>query len=87
MKCISFITQTFLLKSECIYAEEQFTYAIKQQAYVQEASSHQYNSMLIVHALKLDPEWGHMYTHTHKRIHGHTGILTKMPTPLLSGFY
>lgn len=67
-----------------------------QQAYLQEVSPHQYDSMLIVHALKL-PTWG---TYTHARAHTHTYIHTyintymytqvhrpKIPTPLLSGLY
>lgn len=50
-----------------------------QQAYLQEVSPHQYDSMLIVHALKLYPHGGHTHAcaHTHKHIHGHTGTQTK----------
>lgn len=42
--------QTFLLKNECIYAKGLFTYVVKQQAYLQETSPPQYDSMLITHA-------------------------------------
>lgn len=56
-----------------------------QQAYLQEVSPHQYDSMLIVHALKRYPHGRHTHTHvhtltrthTHKHIHGHTGTQTK----------
>lgn len=53
--------------------------------YLQEASSSQYDSMLILHALKLNPHTG-AHVHTHKRVHGHADTQTKTPTPLLSGF-
>lgn len=46
----------------------------------------QYNSMLILHALRWDPRSG-AHVHTHKCIHGRTDTQTKTPTPLLSGFY
>lgn len=75
----------FLLKNECIYAKESFTFVVKQQAYLQEVHSPQCDSMLILHALTLDPHSG-AHVHTHKRRHGHTDTQTKTPTPLLSGF-
>ena len=76
----------FLLKNECIYAKEQFTFVVKQQADLQEVCSPQYNSMLILHALRWDPLSG-AHVHAHKCINGHTDTQFKTPTPLLSGFY
>lgn len=52
---------------------------------IQEAISSQYDSMLILHALTLDPHTG-AHIHTHKCIQEHTDTLTKTLTPLLSGF-
>lgn len=55
-------------------SKEEFTCVIKQQAYLQEVNPHQYDPMLIVHALKLDPHRGHTHTYTltHTWTHGYT---------------
>lgn len=64
-----------------MFAKEYFTYVRKRQAFPQEMSSPQYDSMLIGHAWKPDPHTGtHLHTETRIRTRGYTDQNAESPT-------